>query len=93
MLTYAKLTKFILSILIGTMYDVALRNETGLMKVLKGEVIVIGMDELDMTKTKDAQKMHLNGLRLLHERGYFEAIQLADDIDVVIKRLEKNRES
>ena len=27
-------------------------NETRLMKVLKGEVIVIGMDELDMTKTK-----------------------------------------
>ena len=28
-------------------------NETRLMKVLKEEVIVIGMDELDMTKTKD----------------------------------------
>ena len=38
--------------------------------------------------------MHLNGLRLLHERGYFgEAAQLADDIDVVIKTLEKDRES
>ena len=70
-------------------------NSVGLGRVEKGERIVIEIGELKLNKThKLNQKMHLNGLLLLYEGGYFgEGTGLEDRMRTVIRFLKEKRES
>ena len=58
----------------------------GLGNVEKGEEVVIEVGELKLYKiNKLNQKMHLNGLLLLYEGGYFwEETGLEDRMDTII---------